>query len=102
MGAKPLDLEPGGTLAIRVADYIDKIEAYLKPAGPLSAITRCNFFIASSEFDDGLRYAAGAYSVPDSHRPGQWVYYRDRSYFPGDAHRYLPNVVRRVGEPPQS
>ncbi len=94
IGAKPLDLQPGSTLTIHLSDYIDKIQAYLATAMPLSAITECNIYVVSAEFADGLRYAGGAYSIPDPHNPGQWSYYPTHRYFPGDAHLYLPNVVR--------
>lgn len=94
MGTKPLNLQPGGTLAIQLSDYIDQIQTYLAGAIPLPSISECNIYVASSEFADGLRYAGGAYSVPDPHNPGQWSYYPARRYFPGDAHLYLPNVER--------
>ena len=94
IGTTPLDLQPGRTLTIHISDYVDKIQAYLATAMPLSAITECNIYVASSEFADGLRYVGGGYSVPDPHHPGQWRYYPTHRYFPGDAHRYLPNVVR--------
>ena len=94
IGTKPLDLQPGGTLTIQLSDYVDQIQNYLAGAMPLSPISECNIYVASSEFADGLRYAGGAYSIPDPHNPGQWSYYPARRYFPGNAHLYLPNVER--------
>lgn len=94
-GLKPLNLQPGGTLAIHLSDFHDQIDTYVKKAMPLAAVNRCNISVAVSEFDNGLRYAGGAYSAPDPQQPGHWKYYPTHQYFPGDAHRYLPNLVTR-------
>jgi hypothetical protein len=93
-GTKPLDLQPGRTLVIHLADYIDQIRTYVRNAIALAEITRCNIYLAVSEFQDGLRYTGGAYSIPDPNQPGHWRYSPTRQYFPGDAHQYLPNLVR--------
>lgn len=94
MGTKPLNLQPGATLAIHVSDHIDKMQAYVGNAMPLTEINECYIYVSAAEFDGGLRYAGGGYSLPDTQHPGQWHYLPARQYFPGNAHQYLPNVVK--------
>lgn len=100
-GTKSLGLQPGGRLAIHIADFIDQIAAYLKTAMPLSAINEVRIQVDGCEFEDGLRFGAGAFSRPDPQRQGQWIYLPRQQYFPGNAHQYLPNVVTRRGDRPQ-
>ncbi len=100
VGTKPLGLQPGGRLTIHVSDYIDKIEDYLKTAMPVAALSVVNIQVESCEFENGLRYS-GAFSQPDPQHPGQWIYLPTHSFFPGNLHKYLPNVVTRRGERPQ-
>lgn len=98
-GTAPLRLQPGNTLVIRASDFIDKIKAQLESAMPLASIRQAYIYVDACVLDDGTRWAGGAYSKPDSQQPGQWLY-EARGYFPGDAHRYLPNVVTRAGSAP--
>jgi hypothetical protein len=55
---KPLSLAPGKTLEIRVADYIDQIQA-------LVDISRRFIY-----FEDGMRWDVGAYALPLASHPG--------------------------------
>jgi len=94
IGTKPLDLQPGATLAIHVSGHFDKIQAYVEKVMPLTEINECYIYTAIAEFDGGLRYTGGNYSLPDKQHPGQWHYLPTRQYFPGNAHQYLPNIAR--------
>jgi hypothetical protein len=99
--AQPLNLKPGQVLVVRVADYMNRIRAYLETAMPLWTVTRCYIYIADCLFADGMGWGGGAYSVPDPAHPGKWRHLGQR-YFPGNPHRYLPNVVTgRPGQAPQ-
>jgi hypothetical protein len=101
LGAKSLGLQPGGRLTIHVADYMDKIEAYLKSAMPASAISQVDVWVDVCLFETGLRFSGGAFSRPDPEHPGQWIYFPTRQFFPGNIQKYLPNVVTQPGERPQ-
>jgi hypothetical protein len=97
--ATPLELQPGQVLAIHVGDYIDKIKAYVETAMPLTFVTNCYIYFDACLLDDGERWVGGVFSAPDPANPGKWIYQRHH-YFPGDMHKYLPNVVTRRGQPP--
>lgn len=56
IGAESLDLQPGHTLAIHLADFMDKISAYLRTAMPVNQITECYIYTASCELSDGTRW----------------------------------------------
>ena len=88
-GAKPLNLQPGQEVVIQVGDYMDKIKAYVEKAMPLFYVTRVGVSVNECTFSDGMRYSAGAYSVPDASNHGKWKYLSSH-YFPGDPHRYWP------------
>lgn len=101
LGSKPLGLQPGGRLTIHVADYMDKIEAYLKSAMPASVVSKVDVWVDVCLFETGLRFSGGAFSRPDLEHPGQWIYFPTRQFFPGNIHKYMPNVVTQPGERPQ-
>jgi hypothetical protein len=98
--SKYLGLQPGGRLTIHVSDYMDQINNYLKTAMPVSALSEVDIQMDVCIFENGLRYS-GAFAQPDPQHPGQWIYMPTHSFFPGNLHKYLPNVVTRVGERPQ-
>lgn len=87
--AKPLNLKPGQEVAVHVADYIDGIKAYVEKAMPLYYATTVGVSINACTFTDGLRYSAGAYSLPDPSHHGKWKYLPS-GYFPGDPHQFWP------------
>jgi hypothetical protein len=97
-GPKSLGLQPGGRLTIHVSDYMDKINNYLKTAMPVSALSEVDIQMDVCIFENGLRYSGGAFAQPDPQHPGQWIYMPTHQFFPGNIHKYLPNVVTRVGE----
>ncbi len=101
LGSKFLGLQPGGGLTIHVADYMDKIEAYLKTAMPASAVSQVDVWVDVCLFETGLRFSGGAFSRPDPEHPGQWIYFPTRQFFPGNVHKYMPNVITQPGERPQ-
>jgi len=87
--AKPLDLQPGQEIVVHVGDYIDKIKAYVETAMPLFYVTKCDVSADDCAFDDGMRWAGGAFSVPDPAHPGKWMYFPS-GYFPGNPRQYWP------------
>jgi hypothetical protein len=87
--AKPLNLKPGQEIVVHVADYMDEIKAYVEKAMPLFYVTRVGVSINACTFTDGMRYSAGAYSVPDSSHHGKWKYLTS-DYFPGKPRQYWP------------
>ena len=101
-GSKSLGLQPGGRLTIHVSDYMDKIDKYLKNTLPVSALSEVNIQLDVCFFENGLRYSGGSgFAQPDPQHSGQWVYLPTRQFFPGNIHKYLPNVVTQRGERPQ-
>lgn len=92
---RPILLPPGGTLAIRVADYAGKIKQALAES---SGRAPARLFIIEGlfYFSDGMRWGHNLYSVPDAGHPGQWIR-EDPLYFPGDRENNWPAPGHRWG-----
>jgi hypothetical protein len=101
LGSKSLGLQPGGRLTIHVSDYMDGINSQLATAMAVSALSEVEVWVDVCLFETGLRFSGGAFSRPDPDNPGQWIYFPTRQFFPGDIHKYMPNVVTQRGERPQ-
>lgn len=82
-GQKPLSLGPGETLVVNVRDYISQINGALESALSVP-VTKVTIQRIGCNFDDGMHWNPGPYSIPDSQHPGQWKRLATRSYFPGN------------------
>ena len=82
-GRQPLSLGPGQTLVLNVRDHIGEIEGTLGPALSLP-VTKVTIHLIGCNFEDGMHWNPGSYSVPDPDHPGQWKRMAARSYCPGD------------------
>jgi hypothetical protein len=85
--SQPISFRPGQELAIRLGDYIDRIETNVQHVMPLAALTRLNVDLISVFFADGMQWG-GAFRVPD---PQTFTWRRlGPDYFPGDMDRKWP------------
>lgn len=87
---KAIVLAPGRTFVIRVAEYMDEIQALFENLGtmPLSQVTKLNIQRVGYYFADDTRWENHAYLSPDSEHPGQYKTL-DQNYFPGNVARAL-------------
>ena len=79
---KPLSLLGYRTLEIRVGDYMADLKTYVEPSMPVTQIKHCEIHRTSFFFDDGMRWDAGGFALPDPDHPGRYKYVEGR-YFPG-------------------
>jgi hypothetical protein len=85
--AEPLDFEPGQTLAVHLADYVDKIRRSVALTLPLFVLREVNIRYVSADFAGGMRWG-GVYQVFD---PGTSAWKRlDLAYFPGNREGHWP------------
>lgn len=81
-GKAPLNWEPGQTLTLGVGDFISDIEAKLSNYEPIGEASKVSVHVGPFFFQDGMRWAAGAYSVPVPETPGKFRALKE-NYFPG-------------------
>ena len=80
---KPLSWRPGEALVVHVGDSIDRIGPNLQEAMPSTGPTQVVIRLGPFYFDDGMKWAYGAYALPDPQHLGQWQP-QPVSFFPGD------------------
>jgi hypothetical protein len=68
-----IDLKPGQTVRIPVADVLSEIAKMVPPAVKISDLTRCSFWISDAYFADQTKWFAGTYSRPDPQTKGSYI-----------------------------
>jgi hypothetical protein len=81
---KPVELAPGQTMVIPLADHIDAIQSLVEGVGntPFSHITKINLQRGSFYFVDGMRWENFSYFAPDLEHPGKYTALA-QDFFPG-------------------
>jgi hypothetical protein len=95
---QPMAFLPGETRLVHLGDYLGQIRESLEREKPLSAYTRVFISTGAIHFEDGMRWDANVYSVPDPKEPGRWTP-QAGSYFPGDKEDNLPPGQRWTPTP---
>lgn len=88
-GVQQLSIATGGTLAIRIVDYMDQLKSYVDQAMPFATVTKCTIYGTKGCFEDGTCWAGDSFSAPDPSHPGKFKPLGP-DYFPGDPHQYWP------------
>jgi len=86
---QPLFFVPGQRLVVSVRDYFYQIKEGLEQQKPPAGFTQVLINPQVAFFDDGMKWAGGAYALPDPRQRGHWKYF-DEKYFPGDIEDNLP------------
>lgn len=88
-GERRISLNPGQTLVVRVADYIDRIRHSLEDVMVNRAPTKIVIHKGHFFFSDGMEWYGAQYSVPAPGHPGQRIP-EDPLYFPGNRENNWP------------
>jgi hypothetical protein len=74
--SKALGLQPGKTITVRLADYMDGpngIKAIVERATPGIQASGCDIQVTWLLFDDGTQWTVNGFAVPDASRLGKFI-----------------------------